>query len=113
MTRVRGEPKQRWTHGEQSKHNRGNYSARFIQHLARELEQEDGGGGVDQSQPEMYAGGGLAEERHDQGVGGVSAGKFHVVNEFVGRNTLQHELAGVSELPFVAFERHVAEADAN
>ena len=61
----------------------------------------------------MDAGRGLAEEGHDDGVGGVGAGQFHVVGFLVGRNALQDELSGVGVFAFVAFEGHVAQPDAN
>src|SRR6266581_1210879 len=46
----------------------------------------------------------LSEERHDQSVSGIGSGKFHVVGELVWGDTLQHELAGISVLAFVALE---------
>jgi len=49
---------------------------------------------------------GLAENGHDNGVRGVSPRKLHIGRDAVWRDTLQHELAGVSVFTFVALERN-------
>ena len=46
----------------------------------------------------------LPKDRHNRGVGCISAWKLHVVGERVWRNTLQNELAGISVFAFVALE---------
>src|SRR4029453_5353142 len=48
----------------------------------------------------------LPKERHDGGVGCISARKLHVVGQGVRRNTLQNELTGISVFAFVALERN-------
>ena len=55
----------------------------------------------------MDAGRRLAEQLHDDRIGGIRAGKFHVVGEFVRRDALQHELAGVGVFALVALERKI------
>lgn len=48
----------------------------------------------------------LPKDRHDGGVGCISAWELHVVGERVWRNTLQNELTGISVFAFVALERN-------
>ena len=61
----------------------------------------------------MNGGIGLTENRHDDGVGGVSSGKLHVVGLFVRRHALKNELAGVGVFALVTFERHLAQPNAD
>src|SRR5262249_37098655 len=53
----------------------------------------------------------LSKERHDHGIGGVSARELHVVGELVRRDTLQYELAGICVFALVAFGRNSQEVD--
>ena len=46
----------------------------------------------------------LSEDRHDHSISGISSGKLHVVDKLVRGDPLQHELAGISVLAFVALE---------
>jgi hypothetical protein len=57
-------------------------------------------------QSQMNSGYCLPKDRHDGGVGCISAWKLHVVGERVWRNTLQNELTGISVFAFVALERN-------
>src|SRR5208282_3356161 len=56
---------------------------------------------------EMDTGRRLTEQRHDDRIAGIRAGKFHVVGKLAGRDALQHELAGVRVFALVALERKV------
>ncbi len=46
----------------------------------------------------------LPKDRHDCGVGCISAWELHVVGERVWWNTLQNELTGISVFAFIALE---------
>jgi hypothetical protein len=61
----------------------------------------------------MDAGDSLAENCHDYGMCGVGSGELHIGRHAVRRNALQHELAGVRVLAFVAFERDGKKVDAD
>jgi hypothetical protein len=61
----------------------------------------------------MDASDGLAKNGHDYGMCGIGSGELHVRRYAVGRNALQHELAGVGILAFVAFEGNREKVDAN
>ncbi len=55
----------------------------------------------------------LSENRHHHGISGIRSGKLHVVSQLVWRNSLQHQLTGVSIFAFVAFQRDLQQPDAN
>jgi hypothetical protein len=46
----------------------------------------------------------LAEQRHDERIHRVGAGKLHVESQLVRRNAVQHELAGVGVFALVTFQ---------
>jgi len=48
----------------------------------------------------------LPKDRHDCGVGCISARELHVVGELIWWNALQNELASIGVLAFIAFERN-------
>src|SRR5437762_2756819 len=52
----------------------------------------------------MNSGDGLSKDRHDHGVGSISARELHVIGELVRWNTLQNELTSISVFAFVALE---------
>src|SRR5947209_13384220 len=52
----------------------------------------------------MNSGDGLSKDRHDHGVGRISARELHVIGELVRWNALQNELTSISVFAFVAFE---------
>ena len=54
---------------------------------------------------------GLSEDRHDYGICGIGARKLHVISKLVRRDALQYELAGISVLALVAFERNSQETN--
>ena len=54
---------------------------------------------------------GLSKDRHDERICGISARELHVINKLVRRDTLQYELAGISVLALVAFERNSQETN--
>ena len=56
---------------------------------------------------------GLPEDRDNQRIGGIRSRQLHVVGELIGGNALQDELAGIGVFPLVAFQRHVAQAEAD
>src|SRR5207245_9398485 len=55
----------------------------------------------------------LSEDRHDHSISGISSGKLHVVGKFVWGDALQHELAGISVLAFVALQRNAEESNSD
>src|SRR5437667_9343858 len=55
----------------------------------------------------------LPKERHDQRVGCIGSGEFHVVSELVRRDALQHELTSIRVFAFIALQRNRKEPDAN
>ena len=55
----------------------------------------------------------LSEDRHDHGISGIGSGKLHVVSEFVWGDALQQELAGISVLAFVAFQRNSEQSNSD
>src|SRR5207253_2267060 len=59
---------------------------------------------VNHQQAQMNSTGRLAEDRHDRGIGGISSGELHVVGEFIGGYSLQHQLAGISVFAFIALQ---------
>src|SRR5215831_13631818 len=59
----------------------------------------------------MNAGDCFSENRHKTCIRSVRSGKFHVVGKLVRRDALQYELAGISVLTFIAFERSFQETN--
>ena len=55
----------------------------------------------------------LSEDRHDHSISGISSGKLHVVGKFVWGDALQQELAGISVLAFVAFQRNSEQSNSD
>src|SRR6266545_4629425 len=55
----------------------------------------------------------LSKDRHDCGVGCISARELHVVSECVWWNTLQNELSGISVFAFVALKRNSKESNSD
>src|SRR2546430_9088304 len=55
----------------------------------------------------------LPKDRHDQRVGRIGSGEFHVVSELVRWDALQHELTGIRIFAFIALQRNTKEPDAN
>src|SRR5438105_6563613 len=46
----------------------------------------------------------LSKDRHDPGIGGISAGELHVVGKLIRRYALQHKLTGISIFAFIALQ---------
>ena len=61
----------------------------------------------------MNAGRGFAKDRHKNRVSRVSSRHLHIEGQFVGSDSLQDQLAGVGELPFIPFQRQCQQAEAN
>ena len=61
----------------------------------------------------MNSGDGLSKDRHDHGVGSISARELHVIGELVRWNTLQNELTGISVFAFVALKWNSKESNSN
>ena len=55
----------------------------------------------------MNSGEGLPEDRHQAGVGRVSAREFHIVSQFVRRSALQHQLTGIGIFAFISLKRYL------
>ena len=55
----------------------------------------------------------LPKDRHDCGVGCISARELHVVGERVRWNTLQNELTGISVFAFVALKWNSKESNSD
>ena len=55
----------------------------------------------------------LSEDRHDHGISGIRSRKLHVVGEFVWRDALEHELAGIRVFAFVALDRNPQEPNSD
>jgi hypothetical protein len=96
--------------GEEAEGDGGGEGAGFIKQEASDQIDEGDGGEVDEEESEVDARGGLAEHGHDDGIGGVGAGEFHVEHLAVRRHALQDELAGVGVFALVALQRHVEQA---
>lgn len=99
------------TQGEQGKGDGGGGGGNVIQQFPAQKEYEDDGGGIDEGDAEVDAGGGLAEDGHDGGIGGAGARELHGVSLPVRGEAMQDELAGVSIFPLIPFEGHLAQAD--
>ena len=68
---------------------------------------------VDGQEPQMDAGGGLAEDGHEPGIGQVRARQFHIVGQAVRRDALQDQLARVGVFSLVALEGELGQTPAD
>ena len=61
----------------------------------------------------MNSGDGLSKDRHDHGVGRISARELHVIGQLVRWNALQNELTSISVFAFVALEWNSKKSNPN
>src|SRR6516162_9563435 len=86
-------------------------SRRLVYDSTSEEENQHHGRSVYEKKTQVNPGNCLAKNRHDDCVCGRRSGKFHVKREFVRRDALQHELAGISVLAFVALKGNSQETN--
>ena len=92
---------------------RGNSGRNRICHSPAENKKKRARGEIYDEQTEMNSRNRLSEDRHKQSVSRRCPRKLHAVSQLVRRDPLQHELAAVRVLAFVAFEREFEESYAN
>src|ERR1700689_4757772 len=81
--------------------------------MARKQDDEKSGGGIHDEKAAMNPRGSFAEHSEHAGIRRISAGEFHIVSELIGRYSLEKQLAGVGVLALIAFERQVAQPEAD
>ena len=113
MLRVCRHPQKRFAYGQECVSRGGSDARAAIEKPACQHVNKCDRGHVHDDKTDMDAGNRLSEQSHNQGVGRVDAGEFHIVGLQVWRNTVKHELAHVSIFAFVSLERHVEDANAN
>jgi len=72
------------TEREESVSSGGGDTGRGGEEWAAQEEDEHDGSRIEEEEAQMDLGDRLAEDRHDEGVGGIDAGEFHIEGGLVG-----------------------------
>ena len=100
-------------HGQERKGEPRGEPPGVVHQTARDQEDEERRGGVDEEKAEMDAPGRLAEAGDHQGVGRVDPGELRVVEVFVGQQPAREQLAPVGVLAFVTLQGNGEQTPAN
>lgn len=100
-------------HREQGIGDRRGSGSKGIEQGAGKQEYDDDGYHVDEQKPKVHTRCRLTEEDHEPGIRDVRAGELHVVGGEIGRHPVEQELAGIGELPLIAFKGELEQAPAN